>query len=499
MVLQGIGAGQPQRKSSKDGTPGQSPPPDDFRLWAVAPPMTAAERPAHEVPYQHFAMVAIDEHGRTHFHCSPSLERVCQRLFVPEFREILAQYTGAKLNTQRHLELLSPHSRKRRRGLSHQVADHFKYYGQRREDSSYEKPDFIPIQIGDDKKIELYYRQAFITLQQLNCRTLAKAYIKMIEPRKQVRHPYNGGRVGPGETPDPEKTKPSWWPAGVIHKEPDHLKKAERVELLIHIFRRMPKSRGITAEKLQEAAHEARRTLSSQFQRDVLDEVYKVKRMEESYMRGEIDADTVIYVMNLESSSKKAEREDSVNDSREDAKEPAVSCASTTSSSSVEPAMTNQQAHITFPQPPDLSGLSYDTKPSTQPGYEYLSQATFESVPVEDGQQQGSHVLGHWTPYQHVVCGHVDYGAVTNSGAPMMAQALVPPQPAVVTIEPSPMSMYQSHGLLLSDHGVRTQTQSPFDFMLPHLGGPTFRTGSLSHPHLPHTTDSGESATPDYK
>jgi hypothetical protein len=66
---------------------------------------------------------------------------------------------------------------------------------------------------------------------------VAKAFIKFIEPRKQVRHPYNGGKPpagsAPGTTGDPEKTKPEWWPPGVMHKEPDHLRK----ECMLRIFR----------------------------------------------------------------------------------------------------------------------------------------------------------------------------------------------------------------------------------------------------------------------
>lgn len=74
-----------------------------------------------------------------------------------------------------------------------------------------------------------YYEGALKHFQQLNCRMVAKAFIKFIEPRKQVRHPYNGGKpppdAAPGTTGDPEKTKPEWWPPGVMHKEPDHLRK----------------------------------------------------------------------------------------------------------------------------------------------------------------------------------------------------------------------------------------------------------------------------------
>lgn len=86
--------------------------------------------------------------------------------------------------------------------------------------------DLVALKIGDTKTVTAYYDSAFKRLQQLNCRMLAKGFIKVIEPRKQVRHPYNGGRgSAPGERGDPELTKPDWWPRDVIHREPDHLRK----------------------------------------------------------------------------------------------------------------------------------------------------------------------------------------------------------------------------------------------------------------------------------
>lgn len=95
----------------------------------------------------------------------------------------------------------------------------------------------IPLRIGDTAKVLTYYEGALKHFQQLNCRMVAKAFIKFIEPRKQVRHPYNGGKPpagsAPGTTGDPEKTKPEWWPPGVMHKEPDHLRK----ECMLRIFR----------------------------------------------------------------------------------------------------------------------------------------------------------------------------------------------------------------------------------------------------------------------
>jgi hypothetical protein len=81
--------------------------------------------------------------------------------------------------------------------------------------------------VGNKSVLRSYYEKAFECLQQTNCRILAKAYIKLVEPRKQVTYPYNGHKVVAGipQQFDPEETRPLWWPTGVTHREPDHLRK----------------------------------------------------------------------------------------------------------------------------------------------------------------------------------------------------------------------------------------------------------------------------------
>jgi hypothetical protein len=85
----------------------------------------------------------------------------------------------------------------------------------------------VTISITDRALLRKYYEKAFQNLQQTNCRALAKAYIKLVEPRKQMVFPYNGRIVVAGVTRqlDPEATKPPWWPRRVRHREPDHLLK----------------------------------------------------------------------------------------------------------------------------------------------------------------------------------------------------------------------------------------------------------------------------------
>ncbi|KAK2742682.1 hypothetical protein FQN57_005137 [Myotisia sp. PD_48] len=125
----------------------------------------------------------------------------------------------------------------------------------------------------------------------------------MFQPKKQNKYPYNGGHGADGKKGDPEKTKPDWWPPGVIHREPDHLSKPQRLQLLIHILRNLAKSHGITADKLKEAGQEAKQKIEPQQRLEILDEIYRIRRVEESYEQGEIGANTTVSVAKREASS----------------------------------------------------------------------------------------------------------------------------------------------------------------------------------------------------
>jgi hypothetical protein len=109
---------------------------------------------------------------------------------------------------------------------------------QKRRDLTQPRPEPTPnppappsqtiLRVSDRNLLRQYYENAFENFQQLNCRAIAKTYIKLLEPRKQVSFPYNGRKVVSGimQQVDPELTKPGWWPAGIIHREPDHLLKS---------------------------------------------------------------------------------------------------------------------------------------------------------------------------------------------------------------------------------------------------------------------------------
>jgi len=90
------------------------------------------------------------------------------------------------------------------------------------------EPQAARLSLKDAKSLRQYYEKVFDNLQQVNCRILAKAYVKFVEPQKQVKYPYNGRKAVAGviQQLSPEESKPPWWPSQVRHREPDHLLKA---------------------------------------------------------------------------------------------------------------------------------------------------------------------------------------------------------------------------------------------------------------------------------
>lgn len=111
-----------------------------------------------------------------------------------------------------------------------------------------------------------WYSARFGSLQQMTCKLVLKAWIKVVEPKKQSKHPYNRGEEG----------KPVWWPDEVRHKEPDHLMKPERAQLLLALVR----SPLVPVSKLELATAE-NSTYIPQNKMRILREVYRVAKEEE--------------------------------------------------------------------------------------------------------------------------------------------------------------------------------------------------------------------------
>ncbi len=139
----------------------------------------------------------------------------------------------------------------------------------------------VDISLADEAARTAFLELRFGQLQQGVCKTVAKAWIKIIEPKKQTRCPYNKGEQG----------KPDWWPAGVRHKEPDHLMKPERHALLLTILR-SPK---VQVARLQLATAEVVALIKAD-KVSLLMDVYRIAREEEKIREKGADKDTPLTV-----------------------------------------------------------------------------------------------------------------------------------------------------------------------------------------------------------
>ncbi|OQD97643.1 hypothetical protein PENSOL_c011G06425 [Penicillium solitum] len=256
------------------------------------------------LPYNHYAMIYIDNEGIPQTIESRSIQEESTSVFTPEVRQNFLQILGSRIgypqpNRQAGSGLFK--RQKRNSSISQQLSDE---QGSENNDFLNGTAERTPLEIGDTKNVMAYYRNALNNFQQLNCRMIAKAFIKFIEPRKQVKHPYNGGKLplgsAPGTTVDPEKTKPEWWPPSIIHKEPDHLRKEYRIELILHILRKLGRY-GITAKKLRDVAQDTKRSLKRPSHIEIIDEILRVRRVEELFEQGQVDASLVVYPMKSQS------------------------------------------------------------------------------------------------------------------------------------------------------------------------------------------------------
>ncbi|RPA87353.1 hypothetical protein BJ508DRAFT_410862 [Ascobolus immersus RN42] len=139
--------------------------------------------------------------------------------------------------------------------------------------------DWLIISNTDD--VTAYYETRLGQLQQTQCKEISKAWIRVVEPKKMARHPYKSA----------EKSKPSWWPADIRHKEPDHLRKPERIPLLVAILR-CPL---VSVAQLRTAAREIEPKLKVD-RLPLLEEILRVAEIEEKYRSGKIAKGTPVAV-----------------------------------------------------------------------------------------------------------------------------------------------------------------------------------------------------------
>ncbi|KAH3464764.1 hypothetical protein KXV78_009353 [Aspergillus fumigatus] len=523
--------------------------------------MGLSVRSSINIPYAHYAMIYLDNMGRLKVTESPSIQEQNGTVFTPEVRERFLEILCAKIGYQRPMvRTLSgagagatPYSYDPQQPLGHSpyrqskrcrdspahsmygVPPSVQFSGRVEGTPSCGSVDRVGLEIGDTPRVLAYYERSLTHFQQVNCRQIAKAFIKFIEPRKQVKHPYNGRKPGDprGKEGDPEKTKPEWWPADVVHKEPDHLRKDQRLSLLIHIIRKLGRF-GITTDQLQEIAHDCKRQLTRPDRLQFLDEVFRVRRMEERYERGEVDANTIVYVVNRESNPKEKDTNSNVypdqkheqeDDNADEALPIHHSEVNSTSlmSSSVEhmgmaapsrPMNMGDDRNQLFPLPeplsfgetprddqtffPTTSEYTEDYASQQMPGTpaitvlaspdetpaapDYMTQApTTSSAPEQISHHrqaplpmQHSASFDTWTPsFRHNLFNPMEYGTAPSHA---MSQTTMSYQlPMTPTSCPQEMP-HMAHGL----PNLPQDRHSSMDGM--SMSGSSFRTGTLSHP-----------------
>ncbi|OJJ48271.1 hypothetical protein ASPZODRAFT_130232 [Penicilliopsis zonata CBS 506.65] len=324
------------------------PAPDhDVSSWGTAPPMppVAFQRPIR-IPYAHYALVYLDDTGKLQIDESPSIQNHSLTIFTPDVQRRFLDCLNAKGDY-----VQPPYSRPSIRLRDPSVVygyDHSWSSGQeakRRKASDQPAPaddqhaagedfDMVEMEIGNTDRLLAFYEDGLKRIQQTNCRVLAKAFIKHIEPKKQVKHPYNGRRPRgspPGTKGNPELTKPPWWAPGIMHKEPDHIQKGPRICLLLHILRKLA-GYGITSDGLKEVLLDNKRTLDQNDNLEkkkgkkepsfnIMVEILRVRQVEERYERGEVDATTLVYVRNRNSKGKLDKEADYTSEADDDTDE----------------------------------------------------------------------------------------------------------------------------------------------------------------------------------
>ncbi|ANB14674.1 hypothetical protein AWJ20_2279 [Sugiyamaella lignohabitans] len=130
-----------------------------------------------------------------------------------------------------------------------------------------------------------FLTQGLVIIQQATCKALAKSWIREIEPKKQTNYPYKLG----------DMSKPDWWPYGVRHKEPDHLNKDERVQLLVGLLTH----EDISIRRIREAAMPSIRDTDPD-KLALLEELYIVADSEKQFLNGNLDeSDQIVEVTDL--------------------------------------------------------------------------------------------------------------------------------------------------------------------------------------------------------
>ncbi|KAI9050195.1 hypothetical protein LZ554_006336 [Drepanopeziza brunnea f. sp. 'monogermtubi'] len=388
--------------------------------------------------------------------------------------------------------------------------------GQLRERSDEDAPLPVPIQerqqlvIGNEGDVLQYYHRRFREMQQSACKVMGKAFVRLIEPKKQTHHPYTKGN----------DKAPPWWPStsgqeGVRHREPDHLLKHERTHLLVHILRMviepkktqhatLQKSGGLDVKTLELATMEAMSNWfadkdhpDNEAKRPLLKEIFKVAKQEERYRMGEIDGSTTIPVCCDGKLRDDDDSDDNAHFKPEDDDEDDFQSGSimTPPESLVSPGMGQNphfQQHVNmdseYRAQQQVVRSNLQLRPS-YPAYEMPGMSYEDPVHAMSYHQPGpnqidpSRRLGFSPvfPQQHHPLQHWGSNNMVNPSQP---------SPSYTTSPQAMVSAFSGPVLPAPQPQASNSPPNQFDsfqtkYDIRPAPGSQFRTGSIGHPHHP--------------
>ncbi|KAL9583745.1 MAG: hypothetical protein Q9212_002532 [Teloschistes hypoglaucus] len=199
--------------------------------------------------------------------------------------------------------------------------------------------DTEAVRVSDRARLDKFYCNALEVIGQTQGKKILKEWVKLRQPKKQSRYPYNGGQGKTGGAkkgakkgatkgakkgategsaedaghnemckPIPENpgrhTAPPWWPSqdghkqgrGCRHREADHLLKGERLYLMPIMLRFTGSPYhpdDFTIALLKDKTNDIG---NNEVQSAILDQVYQIREAEQAFEEGGMDGDTCVYV-----------------------------------------------------------------------------------------------------------------------------------------------------------------------------------------------------------
>ncbi|TVY33082.1 Uncharacterized protein LOCC1_G008671 [Lachnellula occidentalis] len=377
---------------------------------------------------------------------------------------------------------------------------------------------FQHLVIGDEVEVGKFYFLRFKDLQQSACKVMGKAFVKLVEPKKQTHHPYTRGA----------DKAPGWWlptkgENGCPHREPDHLLRPQRIRLLVHILRMIVepnhkqneniRQQELNVKILEEVTWEA---MSNWFndkehpenaaKRPFLKEIFKVAKFEERYKN---DATATVPIMYGDRTADDSDGDEEGFKEEDDDNEnsPMHTPMSTSPDSLISPSMMQapqqhspfETEHQTIQQRRPLIVSRHSHQPHMEDQGGYLD--TNFSRPMNGYQSQSPNLQqefrrsfnpsGFHSPQQNMYSSSAGWqnnnmlgsSMSTNYCVASSSQATLAPSATSFQLPPVPHVQQQQANMLppppMTHHAYNDGLPVPRHYD----SGPQLRSGSLGHAH----------------